>query len=333
MEQIQRDVARAGYLGTPHTRRDPRCQAPPVEFGAVEFLDDADNGRIPNAAANGVGADRLRLVGSYHSNDAFFVRSLSATGDAVTLQRHWQAFRRNFGDGPIASGVDDPFGATFRAGRILRIRNTMGRTFYATITGANPADGSVEFAPPIAPGGSCTGGLLDGATVSVLSRIEYLIDDGSNFDSAALGLALDQGNTTGRRTFLLRREIGFDNAPIAGTERIVLENAVDFTLSFVLDRQDNPALPPDLQRFEGMAAMPLLGDVVGNAASVPHQVRAVRVSLSARTSDVDPRYPFVARGPGEALTRFDPGTTGGFSGAARVRTLEAEIFLPNVRSR
>jgi prepilin-type N-terminal cleavage/methylation domain-containing protein len=333
MEQIQRDVARAGYLGTPHTRRDPRCQAPPVEFGAVEFLNDADNGRIPNAAANGVGADRLRLVGSYHSNDSFLVRSLSAAGDSVWLQRDWQAFRRNFGAGPIAAGVDDPFGATFRRGRMLRIRNTMGRTFYATITGANPADGSVSFAPAIPPGGTCTGGLLDGATVSVLSRIEYLIDDGSSFDSAALGLALDGENTTGRRTFLIRREIGFDNAPIAGTERIVLENAVDFELSFVLDREDNPALPPNLQRFDGMAAAPLLADVAGNAASVPHQVRAVRVSLSARTSDVDPRFPFVARGPGEALTRFNPGTTGSFNGAARVRTVQAEVFLPNLRSR
>jgi hypothetical protein len=331
MEMVQRDLARAGYLGTGNSARDQRCRAPAFEVQAVEFQNDVDNAMIPNAALNGVTADRLTLVGSYASNDAFFATGLNSTGDALFLQTSWQAFRRAFGAPPIDATATGAFATTFTPGRVLRIRTITGNVFYGTISAANAAAGSVGFAPTIGVGGLCVGGLADGATVSVLSRIEYRVDDGTGFSSGSINPASNDF-IEGRRSYLLRREVTFAGAPIAGSESVVLENVVDFNLDFVFDQEPNRTLPANLQRLAGAAAAPLLGSVAGGAVgAAPERVRSAIVSLSGRTGDQDSSFPYIARVAGQPVTRFKVTVNAAYPGAARVRSLTSEVLLSNLR--
>jgi|GEM_PF-1568247 len=331
MDMVQRDLARAGYLGTASSLVDQRCLAPAFELQAVEFQNDVDNAMIPNAALNGVSADRVTLVGSYASNDAFLATGLNAAGDALFLQTSWQMFRRNFGIPPIDATATGGFASMFTPGRVLRIRTQAGNVFYTMITAANPGAASVSFAPALGVGGLCIGGLGDGATVSVLSRIEYRVDDGTGFASASINPA-SSDVIEGRRSYLLRREVTFAGVAIANSERVVLENVVDFNLEFVVDQEPNRTLPANLQRLTGMLAAPLFGSIAAGAAgAAPQRARSAIVSISGRTADQDPSFPYVLRGAGQPLTRFKVTVNAAYPGAARVRSLTSEVQLSNLR--
>ncbi len=331
MDMVQRDLARAGYLGTANSATDQRCRAPAFELQAVQFQNDVDNAMIPNAGLNGVSADRLTLVGSYASNDAYFATGLNAAGDSLTLQTSWQAFRRTFGAAPIDATATGPFASVFAPGRVLRIRTQSGNVFYTTITSASPATAAVTFAPGIGVGGLCVGGLADGATVSVLSRIEYRVDNGTGFNSASINPAGGEF-VEGTRSFLVRRELTFAGLAVANSESVVLENVVDFNLDFVLDQETNRTLPPSLQRLTGLAAAPLLGSVAAGAVgAAPQRVRSAIVTLSGRTADQDPTFPYIVRAAGDPLTRFKVTVNAAYPGAARVRSLTSEVLLSNLR--
>jgi hypothetical protein len=237
---------------------------------------------------------------------------------------------------PAADGPGTTWDATFVSGRMVRLRTTAGNVFYGTITGAAAANASIAISPALPVGTTCLGGLSDGATLSVLSRIRYFIDNGGGFSSSAI-----QPNNvavTGPAVWLIRQEVDFVSGlplPIPGpagagtAERVVLENAIDFNaIHFTFDRETNMALPASLQRFDGATAAPLLGNVNANPAAVPEQVRAVLLSLTARTTDLDARYPFATTPP---LTHYTYDTMR--PGSARVRTLRSEIFLTNQMQR
>lgn len=340
MDQVSRDVARAGFLAGPSSRRDQRCVTPATEIQAVEFQNDVDSSAIPLATTNGVSADRLFLVGSYASADQYFVRSISADGATVFLQEAWQGFRRSFippgGSPPAVGGPGTAWGSTFVNGRMVRLRTVAGNVFYGTITDSVAGSASVTISPALPVGTSCLGGLSEQATLAVLSRIRYSVDNGTGFASTAL--APNNPAVTGPGTWLLRQEVDFQTGmplPIQGpvglgsAVRVVLENVIDFNvLSFTLDRELNQALPANLQRFNGAAAGPLLSNSNGNPAAVPEQVRAVQLSISARTGDLDPRYQFANTPP---LTHFTFDTTR--AGSAHVRTLRSEVFLTNMTTR
>lgn len=330
MDQLVRDIERAGYLGSGNSRRDQVCTPPPSFVQAVEFQDNADDAKIPGAVANGASADRLTLVGSYSSPDQFFATGVDAAGDTVFLQTTWQAFRRNFGV-PIDTSAGSAFSLMFTTGRMLRIRNSAGNVFYVTITGSSAAAGSVDFTPALNVGGQCVGGLMDGATVSVLTRIQYRAEDLSGFSSTTLTPSAGAASLGASPSFLIRQEVTFANppVPVANSERIVLEYLADFNLSFILDQQPVRTLPANLVRFTGALADPLLQNVNASAAVTPERIRSVIVSLSGRTAEQDPRFPAFARGAGEPLTRFQVNPA--LTGAARVRTLQTEVFTPNIR--
>jgi hypothetical protein len=61
--------------------------------------------------------------------------------------------------------------------------------------------------------------------------------------------------------------------------------------------------------------------------------------LAARTAEQDPRFPWVDAAAGDPATGTPPtryrvvSTDSEFQGAARVRSLRSEIFVPNVANR
>ncbi len=288
------------------------------------ILNDADTGLLPNAAENGVTADRIRLTGNYATSDAYLANGFDSAGARVHLQQNWQAFRRSFGV-PFSA---DAFTETFRMDRMLHIQTQQGNHFFVRITGANAANFSVDFTPALGVGGNCVVGLADGALVSPLSRVEYFVTDltggatGTNLRDVMAGGA-NRGDIP---SHLVRREILFDagGTPIVGTERVVLEYVADVNYSFVLDQQATVGAAPQLVVLDGAAAQ---AAVTAN----PHRIRSVTIRLSNRTSEQDPRFPWIARAAGAPLTRYR--ANNGLIGAARVRTITAEVVLPNVAYR
>lgn len=345
LQQMRRDIARAGFFGTPNSQREQQCLAPPRPVHAIEFLDGADTTALPEPTLNGVSADRLRLTGNYVTSDAYLISTLAGNGGGAFLQTSWQSFRRDFGAWTTAHRMgtetmppgydDDAFESVFQVGRMVHIENSQGYHFFLDVSNTS-ADGStppqVVFRQNLPIGGTCVGGLADGAMIAPITGVEYTVVDPRAAAGELGDLFVGADNTLDRATgrvnsVLVRREINLaTGAPIAGTTRVVLEYVADLNYEFVFDDQPTPGNPPNLVRRDGAQSAALLN---GGLAAVPHRVRSVIVRLSARTAGEEPSFPFVAGGP--ALTRYDVNPD--VPGAARVRTLETEIFLPNLASR
>lgn len=330
MEQLRRDVARAGFLGTPNAQREQNCLPPPVPVVAVEHFDNLDAAVIPNAAMHAAQADRLVLTGNFASSDEYLAGGFSADGRTVFLQSQWQAFRRSFGvpfDGQAFTDV-------FQAGRLLHVVTQQGNHFFATIVAATPAQQSVTFNPPVPVGTLCLGGLGAGARVAPLMRLEYaVVDLSAGAPGAVLRTNDAQQNFVGTTPHhLVRREVAFGagvGAPVPGSERVVLEFVVHADYDFWVDNQAVPGAAPDLQVRQGAAAEAYL-------AATPHRARSVLATLGARTQDQNPRFPWPGnRAVNDPFTHFtlDPAPVVGQTPSARVRTLTAEIGMPNLMSR
>lgn len=323
MGRLTRDIARAGFGGSPSTLAEMNagmtCGRPPAggHFNAVTFFDNRDTAVLPNAATNGVQADRIRLVGNYATPELY--RAMPAGVNSLTIQTQWQAFRRSFGV-PGTTYDPDAFEEVFRPGRTLHIQTIGGQHFYPRITGSVGATQTVTFTP----GFQCGGEQLNMAMVAPLSRLEYRVVDATDPDSDLSTLfqnaALD--NRRGlRNSVLIRQELDENNNPIPATEQVVLEYVANLDYSFVVDTQTVPGNPPTLALEQGGATP--------NVTNSPHRIRSVIVDLAARTADHDPSFPFVAPVPGAPLMRYqvDPA----LRGAARVRSMRAEVQLRNIR--
>ncbi|HEY8430724.1 MAG TPA: hypothetical protein VIL20_20235, partial [Sandaracinaceae bacterium] len=336
MDRIRRDVARAGYLSVSDTRspfvRMCPTPAPPRQVQAVWFQNDDPQGLAAlnplNRQANGVSADRLRLVGNFATSDSYLVRSMDSTGGQIFLQTDWLGFRRSFvvGQGGGATLDVQRFNQVFAPGRMLHIETPNGFHFLVNITGTivNAAGNvaAVTISPPLGADNPCLRGLGRGSIVAPVSEVEYFVGPARGV------LAPADAAVTGANTVLYRQELDMAAAngqPIPGTTRPVLEWAVDFNLDFVVDLA-TPGNPPDLVRQNGANAA---GAVQGSG----WRVRSVIVSLAARTPEQDPRFPWpsgwgAARPNDAPLNRFRV-----FSdrpGAARVRQLTTEIVVPNL---
>jgi len=322
LDQLRRDIARAGFMGTANTRRESSCVPLTRQLQAIEFLDNVDNSALPNGSENGVSADRLRLVGNYVTSDSYLISTISANGTQLQLQQDWQAFRRSFIN--RTSNVYDTamFTDVFRAGRYLHIRTLRGNHFFVQITATIPATRTISINPGLPIGSLCVEGLADGAMVAPLARIEYLITNlGGDLAPSQAQLVM------GQPTQLVRREIAFDapGTPIPNSERVILEFAIDFNLRFLAT---NGLTPPQLVLLNGAAASGAVGDVNTLMGATPERIRDVMISVSTRTPEQDKSFPFIRRTATEALQRYrvDPSRPG----AARVRTLNAEVFVANI---
>lgn len=335
MERLRRDVGRAGYLHVPSNRapRINNCAAPaaPRDTPAVWMVNDDPTGNAVlngvNRATNGVGADRLRLIGSYDSGDPFLVRSFNGAGNVIFLQTDWLAFRRNFvvsvGGSP---GVDvNRFNEVFRPGRMLHVESRQGRHIYLSIT-SRLVDGAGNLAqigvsPGVGVDNRCLEGFGEQSIVSVLNEIEYSIQN----PGAGSTLNPRSANVVGPNTLLVRDELDMTTRlPIPGTRRVVLEYAVDFAVDAFVDTNITAGLPPNIVFQQAVAAQTVI-------QNQPWQVRSLQVSIAARTPEQDRRFPWPyggARPAGTPLNRFlvFPGQ----EGAARVRQLTTEINMPNM---
>lgn len=321
MEQLRRDFALAGYLGSPNSRREQRCLTTPREVQAVELVDSGGTANLPLAGTNGVTADTIRLTGNYSTSDGYLVRSISATGNRLFFQTAWQGFRRSFG----VPFDEDRFDGVFQTGRTLHMETIEGNHFFLVIAAPSAADTSVQFAPTIAVGGACLGGLGEGAVVAPLTRIEYAVlapGDASlsSLNNATSPVAGINGPT------LVRREVAFDGTatPVVNSERVVAEYVAEFDVDFMFDQQNLPTGQPIIQRLDDGAAQAALA-----SAATPHRARTAIIRLSVRSPQEDSRHAYAVRTG--ALTHYELNPVA--VGSARVRTLESEVMLTNIAQR
>jgi prepilin-type N-terminal cleavage/methylation domain-containing protein len=333
LERVRRDVAATGFGGTPDSQRERSCftrgiaqQLLAVHLDRSDPVATAAIASMPGGPAAGTTPDRLRLMGNFATSDTYLIANTgSASGNSILLQSTWQAFRRSFASDPLGTTVDTAlFQSVFQAGRVLHIIHPRGYHFFTVVQGSSVDSAgrtpSITINPPLPAVDECNFALCVGCQVSPLMTVEYGIDTADNIAPALV--PRDPG-VTGTNTVLYRRELDpTNNTPIAGQTRVVLEWAVDFDVHVIRDTNGGVA--------GGVPTLTVPEDALLDANA--HQVRALQISLAARTPDTDPSFPWVApSGTNPALTRFRVFTDR--PGAARVRTAMAEFVLENLAIR
>ncbi len=334
LDQLKRDISRAGYLGTPW------ANAPGQSCGTVNApLDDpANSGRlgafshfsdnvIINAAnsgvdptnknaANGFTADDLVMFGNYSTSSEYPGVSRGANSNQIFISQSWQSFQHDFTDWYNSPSVGfDPaaFQSAFLLQRVIRITATNGLRHFAQVTAVQaPVAGEtkpvgITFSPAV-PGGCWD--KIDGARVSPMNAIRYTVLNAAGGGDPVAQLVRMEVDPTDKTNVL------------AGTTpRSLLDFVVEFNLSFVLNgvtavnQPDNyaPGVPTPL----GAATVNVNTELI----------RAVVIDLAVRTPQQDPRLPWTQAGCAN-LRCFQVSDVA--PGAARVRRARAEVFVPNV---
>jgi prepilin-type N-terminal cleavage/methylation domain-containing protein len=344
MNQIKQDIARAGYLGSPNAAATGEtCMTTRVPV-AIDFLNNppADFALVdPNNQHGGLQADRLVLTGAYETRTDYLITQLDDTGTTAGFQSIWHSFRRDFSNWwatPPAPGqvnVND-FTSAFQPNRWMRLQNQQGFKFFVAITASGlDANGmaQVTFAnDPLPIGSPCVGAHMAEARAAPLSMIRYRLVPLTqpNVDDIAI---------KGSSAQLVREEI----VPVAGAAaldptqsalfpntiaRTLLDYVVNFDVDFVVDtrsRAGTGTLPCLVLFDDGVATS---APACASTGWLPEGVRSVVITLSVRTPEQDPRFAWLARVAGQPVTRyqFNPGRPG----AARVRTMRAEILVSNL---
>lgn len=336
-ERLRADIARAGYLSTPNIQSEPyRCpQAIPNDWpqglkslGSVRITQpDADTA----SARNDLKPSRIYLTGSYTTDELFPVRAIipgSGSGDRIYLNATFGPMARLL-ERALGPGETDPTSmlqTIFAPGRAVRILDQSGGISFGVIASLEIDSGTTPGTPiinllqstklPFVRDGSRCGiaGNETGAQLSVINWISYELA-GSGDDLR-----------------LLRREIDFRTGALTtptyiGAPEVVAERAVDlqFGMTYVNGPNVNPQAGSLVTLDLGHGTIPSIArDVTTVGALGPQHIRAVRARLSVRSREGD-REATIPAATGAALYRYE--LAGGTF--ARVRSTDADIFLPN----
>jgi hypothetical protein len=350
-DRLRSDISRAGFLTTANVQRDPfvcgtTAGWPPGMTGLAALRIIAATPADGQDSANGVSPDQLTMSGSYASPETFPVRTVLAENAKfqVYLQVNTGAIARS-------DGVDaGTLAQVFRAGRILRILDGTGRYEFGAIEsyGLNAAGQMVinlRALPAIAfrrPGTACgVEGLGVGMQANVVNWIRYEIRDVQKnppvaYKALYAASATAPGDQTRRE--LVRVELDYDGKEMADSLELVAEYAVDlkFGLTVVSGFKTTANVDPAVTQFPigdprnyEYTYEPSSSSPVNDKA--PHRVRSVRARLAVRSREADRNanvQPPSTAPPG-TLFRYGIGVDAGY---ARVRTLVADISLPNLAS-
>ena len=342
LNQIKRDIARAGYLSTPNAtpgapHLSPLCNVPAIHdpgltgsLAAISRFDDDVCGSTsgcsnlrPGASTNntssGFSSDELRLLANYETASEYSgLQYINATSVAIARTTH--PYETDFTQWYAGSTAFDApaFNRAFTVGRMVRIRTTSGLYHFATITSVTPEsaanDAVVSFTGDPLPTVCQT--TTEGGWIAPVSFIRYFPRNEPNPDP-------NEAQSWGPMAQLVRQEVqpGDKATGLGSPARVVLDYLVNFNLGFVAKGAD---------AVVGAADSYTPGNDTTSAAVVnanPERVRAVTIELSARTPEQDRSLAWSAAACAN-LSCYQVFTDR--PGASRVRTLRAEVFLPNV---
>lgn len=354
LSRMQAELQRAGYLSSANVQRDPmRCGTMsdwPVGLKELAGIRIEQNGSVTRhpgdhalSALNNLQPDAVIIGGALNSTERFAVRLVApgAGGLDVFLSIDDGAMQRTL----EAQKAGAPgLAAIFAQGRFLRLLDHEGRHVYGVINSFTMVDANTLrislSATPYVPTRKtynqcgCTG-FCTGTQVSSIARVLY---DVRSIDTAqypqyqslfttARHAAPGQhvGFPAEDRTELVRVELDANDAEIDSTLEVVAEHVVDFKLGLSVATQGST---PTLTRYPiGDPQVYAIAQSPSTAApnQGPQHVRSVQVRLSTRAAERD-RDVALPTPAGGGVLRFNLGNNQGF---ARVRTITADVSLPN----
>ena len=353
MNRIGIDIEHAGRNSTKNPRTDPRVcflgladwptgmrRLAPVH---IELLAD-----LPQNTGNDLRNERITIAGDMDSGDNWVMNSTlpGATGTTIILQPQSRSVRRLSAlmqNGDITPRLQE----IFKAGRILHIEGPTS-DYYGRIKGFAATGGAIidsisvtlETTPtvPMQPQSllpCAIKGFGSGYPVHVLSRVRYEIRSVVN-DANYADYVQPQNVVTGddTRTELIRSELMPDNTVMAGSEQLITEFAVGMRFGLTALTITSQPDAPVLERFAIADPTPnaqifTVAGPADDATSRPEAIRSVQVRLSTRSRAPD--RPTALPGQAGKPYRFYVSTAKGADRYARVRTLEREFNLLNMK--
>jgi prepilin-type N-terminal cleavage/methylation domain-containing protein len=343
MEQLRRDVARAGYLAAPSTTLLRNCEGALAGNGAnnntshhfqalavgtsalggsTRYAPDVNGSSGTQVAAllggNPVASDDLTMFGNFVTPDAYLADSHNSNLSTITLQADREAFRRGFftpaaNNGPAAANTAE-FQSVFLPGRMLRVE--VGGHFYFRLIAAR------SWVPPAAPTVSLASPLptclenTQWMAVAPVTRVHYGLESDLTPDFSRLrGDASLPGS---RRTMLVRREEFPNSLPPPAAPQIATGGfapltavpnsarvVLDYAVEFGISAVRNTNTTPGGRPTWGYAITPADMEALNRA---PGDFRSLIVTISSRSAEVDPRLGPVgaARRPPSATFYGDP---------------------------
>jgi hypothetical protein len=359
MTRLQADLRRAAFMSSANVLDDPRLCGNTAgwpdgmqQLAGIQILEGGSlqNGDHTLSTANGLTPDALVVGGMVDTTEQFAVDTLMPGqngGTAILLQNDGAMIRTLAGFGQTGTLPLTGLQQIFRQGRYLRIVDQEGRHGYGVIAGVAGPDGNGKFQVSVttAPAlptrqlmGTCgCEGFCTGALVNPVARVRYdlrSIDPAAFpryaglFSKATHGVgAAHKGIAEPPRTELVRFELDAENGMIASSLEVVAEFAVDLKFGLTWDNSTmvNTTLSQEL------IGTPTVYAQAGalSAGGTPEQIRSVQVRFSTRSPrrDRDTQVTLAQPPPPETgLYRYSLGLDQGF---ARLRTLIADVQLPN----
>lgn len=332
MNQLKRDIARAGYLATPWAGATGQgCGTPDGAFenasgklaafsrftnnvARTAGINDAVDPTQRNAA-NGFTVDDLVMFGNYETG-AEYPGVMHATSTQITVSQRWQSFQHDFTNwySSTPTGFDAAaFNDAFTVNRLIRIQTAKGLRHFArvtqviapTVSDPNAAVGIV-FTPAIPD--ACLND-VDNGWVAPVSTLRYSVRNAVG--STDVAQLLRENVLPGDKTTLLSAS--------PAMRRAILDYVVGFNLRFTLNG-DNAI---------GNADNYVPGASTEDDTTVnnnPQYIRSVTIDLAVRAPLPDPKLGWSAAACAN-MRCFQVSDT---PGAARVRRLRSEVFVPNV---
>ncbi|MGE0324006.1 MAG: PilW family protein [Polyangiaceae bacterium] len=339
-ERLKADITRAGFLASPNVLRDPNvCGQPATDaswptqlrnLAAVQITPNYLQGHpVLDTATNGnIQPDQITLAGSYVSGDEYPIRQIQQTGSGYDI--YLQVLT-----GPMARLGTANLSSVFQVGRGLRIIDESGKQQYGTIASTSFTAGqpvvTLAQSPQLILRSSGTQqcgfkGLETGARANVVNFIRYELRDVSADAQHAALFANTNAAVLGddSRVELVRFEIDTTGTEIPGTLEVVSELAVDLEFNI-------RAVTVDGNLNQALNVVDIDTADLPSAGGTPELIRVVRTRLSVRSREADrsaaanpptgvPELYRIALNPGAAATA---------QRWARVRTIQADISLPN----
>jgi prepilin-type N-terminal cleavage/methylation domain-containing protein len=342
--QLKRDFARAGFLATPNIAAGMACSNPgaplhdPVGNGSLaaiarydqDFCSNSANGcsnihgataatETANRAA-GFTADSVVLIGNYETAYEYAITKVSFGNAGVFISPDSHAYRTDFTRwhaGVVTDHDQTAFEDAFARRRLIRIRTPRDFHHFAQVTAAVAptvtADPEIQFAPALPAG--CASETASENSIAPVSAIRYFVRNEVNPLPA-------NADTFGPMAQLVRAEmdpVAKQTTLLAAAPppRVVLDYVVAFRLAFVMNGATAIGAPDNF----------VPGAPGTTVATNPERVRAIRIDLAARTPEQDERFPWSQNTCADlqCFRVFDDRP-----GAARVRAVHAEVFVPNV---
>jgi prepilin-type N-terminal cleavage/methylation domain-containing protein len=341
-ERLRADIGRAGFMASPHARRDPFiCGSPvsdpswPAQMRDMTSVTIEDDTSVPSVLTdNQLDPQRITLAGNYSTAEAFPIRAVLTEAGSYSVYLQVQA------GGLSRLGYNSPSAdkqtlleTAFPVGRAVRIVDKAGRHHYGkirTVATAPLPILTLELDSPTLKfrGESDIGcglrGEETGAMINTVNFIRYRL--GSLAADARYEALYPDPPATAYdedRTELIREELDTDGTVFADSAELIAEFAVDLRFRVTIAATQTATLAyveqADLSTWVGPA------DQI-SAGQGPQLARSVHAWLSVRSREADREETIeVDEGP---LFRIGLGQGGG-APFARVRTVQARIALPN----